>query len=52
MDPDPDADPAFFVNDHQDTKKTNFKKVFLQDPDPDPLVRGIDPRIRIYTKMS
>ncbi len=24
----------------------------IQDPDPDPLVRGIDPRIRIHTKMS
>jgi hypothetical protein len=24
----------------------------IQDPDPDPLVRGIDPQIRIRTKMS
>ncbi len=23
-----------------------------QDPDPDPLVRGMDPRVRIHTKMS
>jgi hypothetical protein len=24
----------------------------IQNPDPDPLVRGMDPRIRIHTKMS
>jgi hypothetical protein len=47
-------------------RKTFFKLVFcwrlegqlfeLQDPDPhrdpDPLVRGMDPRIRIHTKTS
>ncbi len=27
-------------------------KIRFQDPDPDPLVRGMDPRIRIHTKMS
>jgi hypothetical protein len=26
--------------------------MFLGLPDPDPLVRGMDPRIRIHTKMS
>jgi hypothetical protein len=24
----------------------------IQDPDPDPLIRGMDQRIRIHTKMS
>jgi hypothetical protein len=24
----------------------------IPNPDPDPLVRGVDPRIRIHTKMS
>jgi hypothetical protein len=24
----------------------------MVNPDPDPLVRGMDPRIRIHTKMS
>jgi hypothetical protein len=27
-------------------------RIQIQDPDPDPLVRGMDPRIRIRTKMS
>jgi hypothetical protein len=27
-------------------------RIRIQDPDPDPLVRGMDPRIRIHTKMS
>jgi hypothetical protein len=29
-------------------------RILIQDPDPDPLVRGIDPRIqiRIHPKMS
>jgi hypothetical protein len=34
--------------------KVNYEKSRIQDPDlnPDPLVRGIDPRIRIHSKMS
>ena len=27
-------------------------RIRIQDPDPDPLVRGMDPRIRIHPKMS
>ncbi len=27
-------------------------RVWIQDPDPDPLVRGMDPRIRIHPKIS
>jgi hypothetical protein len=27
-------------------------RIRIQDPDPDPLVRGTDPRIRIHPKMS
>ncbi len=27
-------------------------RIWIQDPDPDTLVRGMDPRIRIHTKMS
>jgi hypothetical protein len=27
-------------------------RIRIQDPDPDPLVRGMDPRNRIHTKMS
>jgi hypothetical protein len=27
-------------------------RIRFQDPDPDPLVRGMDPRILIHTKMS
>ncbi len=27
-------------------------RIWIQDPDPYPLVRGMDPRIRIHTKMS
>ncbi len=27
-------------------------RIRFQDPDPDPLVRGMDPRIRIHPKMS
>ena len=26
-------------------------RIRIQDPDPDPLVRGMDPRIRIHPKM-
>jgi hypothetical protein len=34
--------------------KVNDEKsrIRIQDPDPDPLVRGMDPRIRIHSKMS
>jgi hypothetical protein len=32
--------------------KVNDENGRIQDPDPDPLVRGMDPRIRIHTKMS
>jgi hypothetical protein len=34
--------------------KVNDEKsrIWIQDPDPDPLVRGMDPRIRIHSKMS
>jgi hypothetical protein len=34
--------------------KLYFPNTTLMDPDPDPLVRGMDPRIRIriHTKMS
>ena len=28
------------------------RRIRIQDPDPDPLVRGMDPRIRIHPKMS
>jgi hypothetical protein len=33
--------------------KVNDEKsrIRIQDPDPDPLVRGMDPRIRILSKM-
>ncbi len=27
-------------------------RIRIRDPNPDPLVRGMDPRIRIHTKMS
>jgi hypothetical protein len=27
-------------------------RIRIQDPNPDPLVRGMDPRIRIHPKMS
>ena len=27
-------------------------RIRIQDPDPDPLVRGMNPRIRIHPKMS
>jgi hypothetical protein len=27
-------------------------RIQIQDPDLDPLVRGMDPRIRIHTKIS
>jgi hypothetical protein len=27
-------------------------RIRIQEPDPDPLVRGMDPRIRIHPKMS
>jgi hypothetical protein len=33
------------VNDEND-------EIRIQDPNPDPLVRGMDPRIRIHPKMS
>jgi hypothetical protein len=34
--------------------KVNDEKsrIRIQDPDPDPLVGGMDPRIRIHSKMS
>jgi hypothetical protein len=27
-------------------------RIRIQDPDPDPLLRGMDPRIRIHPKIS
>ncbi len=39
---------SFFVG----VLKVNDENSRFQDPDPDPLVRGTDMRIRIRTKMS
>ncbi len=40
-----DMKPVFPIRIHQ-------INMFLGLPDPDPLVRGMDPRIQIHTKMS
>jgi hypothetical protein len=39
-------------NDVNVPSKSNKQKNFYPEPNPDPLVRGMDPRIRIHTKMS
>jgi hypothetical protein len=36
----------------KEISRKNFFKICFLLVDPDPLVRGMDPRIRIYTKMS
>ncbi len=43
-----------FLQKRNKLKKLEKKLVYYWhlDPDPDPLVRGMDPRIRIRTKMS
>jgi hypothetical protein len=52
MDPDPALDPGpsiIQVNDENCRIRIQDPN---PDPNPDPLVRGMDPQIRIYPKMS
>jgi hypothetical protein len=48
MDPDPDTDPAIFVIDLQDAKKTNFLTVFCSLQKSHKAVRGIEVFLTIF----